>query len=70
MGAFLSLTSPGSPVNAAPPTLQEILGSLSDGCTLCGRGKSFKEWRAVMKTVDIVIGPSESPLLPCGRSAR
>lgn len=36
--------------------LQEILGSLSNGCTLCVRGKSSKEWRAVMKTVDIVIG--------------
>ncbi|PIL22505.1 transporter [Ganoderma sinense ZZ0214-1] len=33
----------------------EILGSLSNGCTLCVRGKSSKEWRAVMKTVDIVI---------------
>ncbi|OBZ71566.1 Bacitracin synthase 3 [Grifola frondosa] len=33
----------------------EILGSLSNGCTLCVRGKTSKEWRAVMKTVDIVI---------------
>ncbi|TFY80212.1 hypothetical protein EWM64_g3797 [Hericium alpestre] len=33
----------------------EILGSLSNGSTLCIRGKSSKEWRAVMKTVDIVI---------------
>ncbi|KAH8104625.1 nonribosomal peptide synthetase 12, partial [Cristinia sonorae] len=33
----------------------EILGSMSNGCTLCIRGKSSKEWRAVMKTVDIVI---------------
>ncbi|TFK89560.1 nonribosomal peptide synthetase 12 [Polyporus arcularius HHB13444] len=33
----------------------EILGSLSNGCTLCVRGKSSKEWRAVMKTVDVVI---------------
>ncbi|KAH9891683.1 nonribosomal peptide synthetase 12 [Cubamyces lactineus] len=33
----------------------EILGSMSNGCTLCVRGKSSKEWRAVMKTVDIVI---------------
>ncbi|KAI0771248.1 nonribosomal peptide synthetase 12 [Trametes elegans] len=33
----------------------ETLGSLSNGCTLCVRGKSSKEWRAVMKTVDIVI---------------
>ncbi|KAI8968791.1 hypothetical protein BD414DRAFT_541258 [Trametes punicea] len=33
----------------------EILGSLSNGCTLCVRGKSSKEWRTVMKTVDIVI---------------
>lgn len=40
----------------APSTSQEILGSLSNGCTLCVRGKSSKEWRAVMKTVDIVIG--------------
>ncbi|KAI0269909.1 nonribosomal peptide synthetase 12 [Gloeopeniophorella convolvens] len=33
----------------------EILGSLSNGCTLCIRGKSSKEWRALLKTVDIVI---------------
>ncbi|EMD40260.1 secondary metabolism protein [Gelatoporia subvermispora B] len=33
----------------------EILGSMCNGCTLCIRGKSSKEWRAVMKTVDIVI---------------
>ncbi|KAL0961153.1 hypothetical protein HGRIS_006125 [Hohenbuehelia grisea] len=33
----------------------EILGSLSNGCTLCLRGKTSKEWRTVMKTVDIVI---------------
>ncbi|KAI5117922.1 hypothetical protein M0805_002001 [Coniferiporia weirii] len=33
----------------------EILGSLSNGCTLCIRGKSSKEWRALMKTVDIII---------------
>ncbi|KAK7690040.1 hypothetical protein QCA50_006685 [Cerrena zonata] len=33
----------------------ETLGSLSNGCTLCIRGKSSKEWRALMKTVDIVI---------------
>ncbi|KAA1469841.1 nonribosomal peptide synthetase 12 [Dentipellis sp. KUC8613] len=33
----------------------EILGSLCNGSTLCIRGKSSKEWRAVMKTVDIVI---------------
>ena len=44
--------------NIAPHLLQEILGSLSNGCTLCVRGKTSKEWRAVMKTVDIVIGQS------------
>lgn len=33
----------------------EVLGSLCNGCTLCIRGKSSKEWRALMKTVDIVI---------------
>ncbi|EJC98159.1 nonribosomal peptide synthetase 12 [Fomitiporia mediterranea MF3/22] len=33
----------------------EVLGSLSNGCTLCIRGKSSKEWRAVMKSVDIII---------------
>ncbi|KAI0070625.1 nonribosomal peptide synthetase 12 [Panus rudis PR-1116 ss-1] len=33
----------------------ETLGSLCNGCTLCIRGKSSKEWRALMKTVDIVI---------------
>ncbi|KAF5376543.1 hypothetical protein D9757_008307 [Collybiopsis confluens] len=33
----------------------EILGSLANGCTLCLRGNSFKEWVVVLKTVDIVI---------------
>ncbi|KAG5640248.1 hypothetical protein DXG03_009675 [Asterophora parasitica] len=33
----------------------EILGSLSNGSTLCLRGKTSKEWRAVMKTVDVVV---------------
>ncbi|KAG5640553.1 hypothetical protein DXG03_008119 [Asterophora parasitica] len=33
----------------------EILGSLSNGATLCLRGKTSKEWRAVMKTVDVVV---------------
>ncbi|KAL5524650.1 hypothetical protein ACEPAF_9790 [Sanghuangporus sanghuang] len=48
----------------------EVLGSLCNGCTLCVRGKSSKEWRAVMKSVDIIIAtpsilaphdPSEYP---------
>lgn len=33
----------------------EVLGSLCNGSTLCIRGKSSKEWRAVMKSVDIII---------------
>lgn len=33
----------------------EVLGSMSNGCTLCIRGKSSKEWRELMKTVDVVI---------------
>ncbi|CAA7261580.1 unnamed protein product [Cyclocybe aegerita] len=33
----------------------EILGSMCNGATLCLRGKTSKEWRAVMKTVDIVV---------------
>ncbi|KAF6755967.1 nonribosomal peptide synthetase 12 [Ephemerocybe angulata] len=33
----------------------EILGSLCNGSTLCLRGKTSKEWRAVMGTVDIVV---------------
>ncbi|KAI0051393.1 nonribosomal peptide synthetase 12 [Auriscalpium vulgare] len=33
----------------------EILGALCNGCTLCIRGKSSTEWRALLKTVDIVI---------------
>ncbi|KAI0345846.1 nonribosomal peptide synthetase 12 [Trametopsis cervina] len=33
----------------------EILGSLSNGCTLCIRGKSSKDWQTVLKSVDIVI---------------
>ncbi|KAF4590153.1 putative NRPS-like protein biosynthetic cluster [Pleurotus pulmonarius] len=41
----------------------EILGGLSNGCTICLRGKSSKEWRATMKTVDIVIA-TPSMLVP------
>ncbi|KAG5650400.1 hypothetical protein H0H81_012379 [Sphagnurus paluster] len=33
----------------------EILGSMCNGATLCLRGKTSKEWRAVMKTVDVVV---------------
>ncbi|KAI0030425.1 nonribosomal peptide synthetase 12 [Vararia minispora EC-137] len=33
----------------------EILGALCNGATLCIRGKTSREWRALMKTVDIVI---------------
>ncbi|KAF5369283.1 hypothetical protein D9758_002722 [Tetrapyrgos nigripes] len=41
----------------------EILGSLCNGATLCLRGKTSKEWRAVMKTVDVVIA-TPSMMLP------
>ncbi|THU87036.1 nonribosomal peptide synthetase 12 [Dendrothele bispora CBS 962.96] len=41
----------------------EILGSLCNGATLCLRGKTSREWRAVMKTVDVVIA-TPSMLLP------
>ncbi|KZV88846.1 nonribosomal peptide synthetase 12 [Exidia glandulosa HHB12029] len=33
----------------------EVLGALSNGCTLCLRGKTSAEWRAVMKTVDVIV---------------
>ncbi|KAJ7484437.1 putative nonribosomal peptide synthetase [Mycena latifolia] len=33
----------------------EILGSLYNGCTLCIRGNTKKDWIALMQTVDIVI---------------
>ncbi|KAJ6457019.1 putative nonribosomal peptide synthetase [Mycena vitilis] len=33
----------------------EILGSLYNGCTLCLRGNTKREWIALMKTVHIVI---------------
>ncbi|KAJ3842062.1 putative nonribosomal peptide synthetase [Lentinula raphanica] len=33
----------------------EILGSLYNGCTLCLRGNTFRDWVAVLKTVNIVI---------------
>lgn len=33
----------------------EILSSLYNGCTLCIRGNTSREWSALMKTVDIVI---------------
>ncbi|KAF8903152.1 nonribosomal peptide synthetase 12 [Gymnopilus junonius] len=41
----------------------EILGSMSNGSTLCLRGKTSKEWRAVMKKVDIVVA-TPSMLMP------
>lgn len=28
---------------------------MCNGCTLCIRGKTSKDWRALMKTVDVVI---------------
>ena len=70
MAAWVSFspTMLSSVLNAAPLLLQEILGSLSNGCTLCVRGKSSKEWRAVMKTVDIVIGRFLSLQTPRGPS--
>jgi hypothetical protein len=33
----------------------EMLGSLSNGCTVCLRGTSSAQWRSVLKTVDIVM---------------
>ncbi|KZV88847.1 acetyl-CoA synthetase-like protein [Exidia glandulosa HHB12029] len=33
----------------------EVLGSLANGCTLVLRGKTAAEWKAVMKTVHVVI---------------
>jgi len=33
----------------------EILGSLYNGCTLCLRGNRFKDWVALLRTVDVVI---------------
>ncbi|KAJ3837524.1 nonribosomal peptide synthetase 12 [Lentinula raphanica] len=46
----------------------EILGSLCNGATLCLRGKTSKEWKAVMKTVDVVIA-TPSMLVPHEPSA-
>jgi hypothetical protein len=36
-------------------SLQEILGALSNGCTLVIRGKTSKDWKTALKNVDIVI---------------
>ena len=33
----------------------ELLGALSNGSTLCLRGHGSKQWRALLRTVDIVI---------------
>ena len=33
----------------------ELLGAMSNGCTLCLRGNRSAEWSAVLATVDIVI---------------
>ncbi|KAG7088434.1 hypothetical protein E1B28_012427 [Marasmius oreades] len=41
----------------------EILGSLSNGATLCLRGKTSKQWKAVMKTVQVIIA-TPSMLVP------
>ncbi|KAJ7095859.1 nonribosomal peptide synthetase 12 [Mycena belliarum] len=41
----------------------EILGSLCNGATLVLRGQTSKEWRAAMRSVDIVIG-TPSMLVP------
>lgn len=42
---------------------QEILGSMSNGATLVLRGKSSTQWRAAMKTVDVVVA-TPSMLVP------
>ncbi|KAF9260478.1 amino acid adenylation domain-containing protein [Marasmius fiardii PR-910] len=41
----------------------EILGSLSNGATLCLRGKDSKQWKAVMKKVQVIIA-TPSMLIP------
>lgn len=41
----------------------EILGSMSNGSTLYLRGKTSKEWRSVMKLVDVVVA-TPSMLVP------
>ncbi|KAG6832066.1 hypothetical protein H0H92_005488 [Tricholoma furcatifolium] len=41
----------------------EILGCLCNGSTLCLRGRTSKEWRTVMKSVDVVIA-TPSMLVP------
>ncbi|KAL0567095.1 hypothetical protein V5O48_014899 [Marasmius crinis-equi] len=41
----------------------EILGSLSNGATLCLRGKSSKQWKAVMKRVQVIVA-TPSMLVP------
>ncbi|KAF9267434.1 nonribosomal peptide synthetase 12 [Marasmius fiardii PR-910] len=41
----------------------EILGCLSNGATLCLRGKTSKQWKAVMKTVQVIIA-TPSMLVP------
>jgi non-ribosomal peptide synthetase component F len=33
----------------------EVLGALYNGCTVCLRGNTKKEWIELMKTVDIVF---------------
>ncbi|KAE9395076.1 nonribosomal peptide synthetase 12 [Gymnopus androsaceus JB14] len=41
----------------------EILGSLCNGATLCLRGKTSRDWKAVLETVDVVID-TPSMLVP------
>lgn len=50
----------------------EILGSMFNGATLCLRGNNSREWRALMRTVNVVIAtpsilsihdPADYPLL-------
>ncbi|KAH6915590.1 nonribosomal peptide synthetase 12 [Coprinopsis sp. MPI-PUGE-AT-0042] len=41
----------------------EILGSLGNGATLCLRGRTSKDWKAVMRNVDVLVS-TPSMLLP------
>jgi hypothetical protein len=63
MAVWVSLKHPNSPGKTRLMKSKEILGSMSNGCTLYLRGKSSKEWRAVMELVDVVIA-TPSMLLP------
>lgn len=63
MAAYVRIRFFNSLITGLTELSQEILGSLGNGATLCLRGRTSKDWKAVMRTVDVLVS-TPSMLLP------